>query len=105
MAGKVKREPTERVSYRLPKSKALAVGELAEGLAWSEAKAAGFVIAAGLAALYGRPAEVQRLIEVEKAQRKVAAAQRDAKQLVAKARKATAAVLRPKKGATGTHPF
>lgn len=105
MAGKVKREPTERVSYRLPKSKALAVGELAEGCGWSEAKAAGFIIAAGVAALYGRQAEVTRLIEVEKAQRKVATAQRDAKAMVAKARKATAVVLRPKKAASGTHPF
>lgn len=101
----MKREPTERVSYRLPKSKALAVANLGEECGWSDAKAAGFIIAAGLAALYGKPAEVEKLVQIGIARREVAAAERAAKAAVAKARKKHADVLRPKKADTGTHPF
>lgn len=101
----IKREPTEKVTYRLRKGLALGVGKLADELEWSEARAAGFVLEAGLAALYGRDGEVDRLREVGNARRKVAAAEREARALVAKVRKQTADVLRPKKPADAGHQF
>lgn len=102
---KVKREPLVKCSYRLPAGVAAAVEKMAAECGWSDAKAAAFVLEAGFAGLFGKASEVSRLAEVGIARRKVTAAEAEARALVAKVRKSTAGVLRPKKPAEGSHKF